>query len=136
MLCLITLLIFGSVKADAIKQDDEKLTVDYAVNIYVNAITLGQVKGLDAILDENLKYTLERGGQTLVFAKKDVLNSFKGNENVKQECLVATTVDSTTPDVTIVKVEMQYNDFKRTNYVTMANSGRGWKIVNIYSTFK
>ena len=38
-------------------------------------------------------------------------------------------------NIAIVKVDMKYSDFTRSNYVTIANTGNGWKITNVYSTF-
>ncbi|WP_295653390.1 nuclear transport factor 2 family protein [uncultured Mucilaginibacter sp.] len=136
ILGLLMLVAFGAAKANVVKLDDSKLTVNYAVNTYVDAVSLGNYKELSSLLDDNLKYSIERGNKTLVFNKAQLLESFKQEQGVKQDCEVSTSVNDSTPDVTIVKVEMKYADFTRTNYVTLVNSAKGWKITNIYSSFK
>jgi len=137
ILGLLMLVAFAAAKASPVKiYDDTKLTVNYAVNTYVDAISLGNYKEMTALLDDNLKYSIERGTKTMVFNKAQFLESIKGDQGVKQDCEVSTSVNDSTPDVTIVKVEMKYADFTRTNYVTMVNSAKGWKITNIYSSFK
>jgi len=137
ILALLIVVSFGAAKADTIyNNNDDRMSVNYAVNTYVSAISRGHVKELNNLLDENLKYSIERGKKTLVFNKAEYLESLKADQGVEQDCLVTTTVNDTTPDVTIVKVDMKYADFTRTNYVTLTNSSKGWKVTNIYSTFK
>ena len=72
----------------------------------------------------------------MVYNKQQTAEAFEEDADVQQDCVVTTTVNNSNPDVTIVKVELQYVDCIRTNYVTMTNSAQGWKITNIYSTFK
>jgi hypothetical protein len=137
ILALLIVVSFGAAKANTIyNNNDDRMSVNYAVNTYVSAISRGHVKELNNLLDDNLKYSIERGKKTLVFSKAEYLESLKADQGVEQDCLVTTTVNDTTPDVTIVKVDMKYADFTRTNYVTLTNSSKGWKVTNIYSTFK
>jgi hypothetical protein len=137
ILALLIVVSFGAAKADSIyNNNDDRMSVNYAVNTYVSAISRGHIKELNNLLDENLKYSIERGKKTLVFNKAEYLESLKADQGVEQDCLVTTTVNDTTPDVTIVKVDMKYAEFTRTNYVTLTNSSKGWKVTNIYSTFK
>jgi hypothetical protein len=127
----------GKAKANDIKQnDDDRLSVNYAVNVYVDAISYGHINGLDKILDDNVKYTLVRENGNMVFGKDDILTYFKHVEDIEQNCLVTTVTDDRTPDVTIMKVYQKYPSFTRINYVTMVNSSKGWKITNIYSTMQ
>ena len=35
----------------------------------------------------------------------------------------------------VVKVDMKFEDFTCSNYVSIANTGNGWKIINVYSVF-
>jgi hypothetical protein len=142
ILALVILLSFGAAKADGTNNGanntntNAKLSVDYAVNTYVNAVTVGDVKDINNILGDNLKYSIERGDKKMVYNKQQTAEAFVEDADVQQDCVVTTTVSNSNPDVTIVKVELQYVDCIRTNYVTMTNSAQGWKITNIYSTFK
>jgi hypothetical protein len=134
---LLIVMAFGAAKANTIyNNNDDRMSVNYAVNTYISAISRGHVKELNSLLDENLKYSIERGTKTLVFNKAEYLEAIKADQGVEQDCLVTSTVNETTPDVTIVKVDLKYASFTRTNYVTLTNSAKGWKVTNIYSTFK
>jgi len=133
---LAIVLTFGAANATTIKNNNYGATVNEDVTTYVNAISHGELKGLNALLDDHLKYSVARGSETLVFGKAEFIQSVQADKNVEQNCTISTSVDDSTPDVTIAKVEMKYEGFTRTNYVTMVNSARGWKITNIYSTFE
>jgi hypothetical protein len=142
ILALIIVLSFGAAKADGTNNTANnnnaaaKMSVDYAVNTYVNAVTLGDIKELDGILDSNLKYSIERGNGKMVYNKAQTMDAFADDQDIQQDCITTTTVNNSAPDVTTVKVELQYVDCIRTNYVTFIKSEQGWKVTNIYSTFK
>ncbi len=142
ILAFFIVLSFGAAKADGTNNGannanaNAQLTVDYAVNTYVDAITLGHTRELNNIFDSNLKYTVERGNKTMVFNKDEAFASFNEDSDMPQDCLVTSTVSTSTPDVTIVKIEQQYPNCTRTNFITMVNSAQGWKVKNIYSTFE
>jgi len=131
---LLLVVTFGAAKANTI--DNEILTVNHAVNTYVNAMTHGQVSDLANVIDANAKFTMLRGKKMLSFNKADILGSVQENENVDQDCKTTTTVRESNSDLTVVKVDMKYAGFTRSNYVTLANTADGWKITNVYSVFK
>ena len=123
----------GVVKANT--NDNVKLTQTYAVNTYVDAMTRGRLNGLNDVLDNSASFSMVRGKQVLSFSKKQMLDYFKTNRNTEQICTTSTSVVESNADIAIVKVDMKYADFTRSNYVTIANTGNGWKITNVYSTF-
>lgn len=133
VLGLALLIICGVAKANTI---DEKTTPNYAINTFVDAMTRGKLAGLDGVLDKSAEFNMLRGKKVLSFSKNDMLAFFKENKNIEQSCTTSTSIVESTPSVTIVKVSMKYDDFVRNNYVTIANTGNGWKITNVYSVFK
>lgn len=135
MLGLTLLIICGAVKANAAPINDN-LTKTYAVNTYVNAITRGKLDGLNDVLDKSVKFSMLRGNDVLSFDKKEMLNFMRKDRNVQQTCLTSTHVVENSNDVAVVRVDMKYDNFVRSNYVTVANTGAGWKITNVYSVFK
>jgi len=133
MLGLAMLAIFGAAKATT--NDNSKLTQTYAVNTYVDAMTRGRLNGLNDVLDNSASFSMVRGKQVLSFDKKQMLDYFKTNRNTEQLCTTSTSVVESNANIAIVKVDMKYAEFTRSNYVTIANTGNGWKITNVYSTF-
>ncbi|MBD1392958.1 nuclear transport factor 2 family protein [Mucilaginibacter glaciei] len=135
MLGLALLIIGGTVKAHTPPVNDN-LTKTYAVNTYINAITRGKMDGLSDVLDKSVKFSMLRGNDVLSFDKKEMLDFMRKDRNVQQSCLTSTHVVESSNDIAMVRVDMQYDNFVRSNYVTIANTGAGWKITSVYSVFK
>ena len=133
MLGLAMLALFGAAKANT--NDNGKLTQTYAVNTYVDAMTRGRLSGLSDVIDNTASFSMVRGKQVLSFDKKQMLDYFKTNRNTEQVCTTSTSIVESNANIAIVKVDMKFAEFTRSNYVTIANTGNGWKITNVYSTF-
>jgi len=133
MLGLALLVVCGIAKANTI---DEKVTPNYAINTFVDAMTRGKLAGLDAVLDKSAEFNMLRGKKMLSYTKNEMLEFFKSNKNIEQACTTSTSIVESDNKVAIVKVSMKYDNFVRDNYVTIANNGSSWKITNVYSVFK
>jgi len=133
ILGLAMLLVCGAVKANTIKND--KLTKTHAVNTYVAAMTQGRLSDLNDVLDKSVAFSMVRGNKVLSFDKKQMLDYLQSNKNTEQVCTTSTSVVENSANIAIVKVDMKYDNFTRSNYVTIANTGSGWKITNVYSVF-
>ncbi|MES2111068.1 MAG: nuclear transport factor 2 family protein [Bacteroidota bacterium] len=133
MLGLALLVVCGIAKANTI---DEKVTPNYAINTFVDAMTRGKLAGLDAVLDKSAEFNMLRGKKMLSFTKSEMLEFFQSNKNIEQACTTSTSIVESDNKVAIVKVSMKYDNFVRDNYVTIANNGSSWKITNVYSVFK
>ena len=77
-----------------------------------------------------------RGTKVLNFSKDEILESLNASKNTEQECTTTTTIVESNEAMAVVKVDMQFEGFLRTNMVTVTNTGKGWKITNVYSVFK
>ncbi|MFD0765524.1 nuclear transport factor 2 family protein [Mucilaginibacter lutimaris] len=115
---------------------DVNLTKTHAINTYVNAMTLGRISNLSQVIDKSAKFDIQRGNTVLSFDKKQMTDFLKEEKNVEQACTTSTRIVENSADITVVKVDMKYDHFTRSNYVTLANTGNGWKITNVYSIFK
>ncbi|QJD97462.1 hypothetical protein HH214_17070 [Mucilaginibacter robiniae] len=133
----LTLMVVGII-AKADEPEAAKLSKNYAIATYINAMAQGKTEGLDNVLDQSAKFSMLRGKKVLSFSKTDMLNFMNSNANIAQNCTVNTSVveKESNNDVSVIKVDMQYTDFVRSNYVTVTNTGNGWKITNVYTVFK
>ncbi|NOW99154.1 nuclear transport factor 2 family protein [Mucilaginibacter sp. SG564] len=132
----LTLLVVGSAAKAIPYNDGDNLTKTFAINTYVDAMTRGKLQGLNDVVDQNAKFSLLSGKKIITFTRDEIFQSLKLNKNVEQDCTTSTTIIQSNSDITVVKVDMQYERFVRSNYVTIANTGKGWKITNVYSVFK
>lgn len=131
---LVLLTVFSAAKAT--DKSAERLTKKYAVDTYIDAISHGKLQGLNEVLDPSAKFSMLRGTQVMSFDKNEMLSFMKSNQNIEQSCTINTHEVENNDNVSVVKIDMQYNGFVRSNYVTVANTGNGWKITNVYSVFK
>lgn len=130
------LLAAGVVAKANIKNDDKAASPYSTINTYVDAMTRGKVDGFDQVIDKSAKFNLLRGKNIVSFDKTQMVDFMKQSENVEQPCTVSTSVVNSDSDITVMKVDMKYDDFVRTNYVTLSHAGNTWKITNVYSVFK
>lgn len=136
ILGLVAVMTISAASAKTITPANEKMSVNYAVTAYVNAVTHGQNEALSEVLDNNFKFTMLRGKNMVSCNKTELLDFMKTTNNVEQDCKTSVSVNESNADLTVVKVNMKYNGFLRTNYVTLTNTTDGWKITNVYSVFK
>jgi hypothetical protein len=134
VLGLSLLVICGFAKADGTYEGT--LTKTHDINTYIDAMTRGKLQGLSDVLDQSAKFTILRGKDLTSFTKKQMLEFLQVNKNVEQTCTTNTSIVESNDDMTVVKVDMAFEGFVRSNYVTLANTGNGWKITNVYSVFK
>jgi hypothetical protein len=134
VLGLALLVVCGAAKANNI--NDAKLTPNHAINTFVDAMTHGKLAGLNDVVDKTAEFNILRGKTVLSFSKNQMLEFLNSNKNIEQICTTSTSIVESNANVTIVKVAMKYDDFVRNNYITIANTGNGWKITNVYSVFK
>jgi len=117
------------------KVDKESLTMDYAIKTYIGAVSQGKVKGIEDILDRNVKFTLAQGSKVINYNRAEMISSLKVSENINQNCKTDYSIIEKGEAQSIVKVTMTYENFSKVNYVTISNTDEGWKITNVSSVF-
>jgi hypothetical protein len=133
MLGLAMLAFCGAVTAHP--AGDGKLTKNYAINTYIDAMTRGNLHGFNDVLDKSATFNMVRGKQVLSFGKNQMLDYLQTNKNTELQCTTNTSVVESNAGIAIVKVDMKFDNFTRSNYVTIAHTANGWKITNVYSVF-
>jgi len=64
-----------------------------------------------------------------------MLNSLKHLQNIEQNCITEFSIVESTPTQSVVKVTMKYDGFSKINYLNMSNTGKGWKIVSVATSY-
>jgi len=131
-----TLLVVLSTSAFA--SDDtksEKLNINYALNAYIDAVAHGKINGLNEVMDKDVKFTSTRGLEIIHHDKNQMLNLLKNHQNIEQNCITEFSIVESTPTQSVVKVTMKYDGFSKINYLSMSNTGKGWKIVSVATSY-
>lgn len=117
-------------------QDDGMFTKTHAIDTYIDAVTRGRLQGFDDVLDSSAKFTvLITKNRLQSYGKKEMLNFLNKLGYVDENCTTTTDIIQNTPDMVVAKVDMRFETFIRSNYVSIANTHKGWKIINVYSVF-
>jgi len=114
---------------------NERLSLRYAISAYVDAFAHGRSDGLAEIIDDNAKFSHTRGRKVISFSKNEIIESLKSQQNVEQNCKTTARMVENTANLVVYKVQMKYDNFSRINYVTMTDTGAGWKITNVSTVF-
>ena len=116
---------FTAAKADAQPSKTEVL------DIFMNASAHGKLEKFESILANNVEFTTQRGERTIKADKNDMLAFYKASENVDQACKCTSTTLIENEKNMLVKVQMKFENYTRTNLVTMKNIGGNWKITRV-----
>jgi len=135
-IAIIALLFVGVAAKATIHTEEGNMSKNFAINTYIDAMTRGKATGMNEVLDPTVKFTILRGKNVLSFSKKQILENLKADKDVEQNCTTDTEILQNDAEQSVVKVDMKYDGFVRSNYVTLANTDDGWKIINVYSVFK
>lgn len=131
-LCLLA----GTIAKADTKPSAATLSKDYTLNTYIDLVEHGKLDGAKYIFNGNTKFSMLRGDQVVSYTRTEMLAFMKQNKNIDQNCTTNTTEIESKNDTSVIRVDMQYKDFVRRNYVTIANTKKGWKITEVYTVFK
>jgi len=131
---LILFIVCGVAKATD-KPGEGMFTKTHAINTYVDAMVRGRLDGLTDVVDPDAKFTILQGKRLVSCTKKQMMDFLEKIKNVEEDCTTSTSLVENNTELVVVKVDMQFKTFVRSNYVTIANTGNGWKIINVYSVF-
>jgi hypothetical protein len=132
---LALLLVCGVSQAASVTNHNNS-TKDEVIDAYLNAVVHGKINGLSDIVDDEAQFNMKRGSSVNTLNKSQILNSLKSSENVEQDCQCTKTVMQDSDDMSVIKVDMKYNDFTRTDVITAQRAGNWWKITKVETSFK
>src|ERR1700754_1122813 len=101
-----------------IHTDEANMSKNFAINTYIDAMTRGKADGMNEVLDPTVKFNVLRGTKVVSSSKKEMLDYLKSNKDVEQDCTTNTEIIQDDAAQSVVKVDMKYSGFVRTNYVT------------------
>ncbi len=135
MMGLALLLVCGASQAASLTGHN-KLTKDEVMNTYLNAVVHGNLTGIDDAIDDDAVFSMKRGDNVNILHKSQIMNALKSGANVEQDCQCTKSILQDMDGVNIVKVDMKYADFTRTDVITAQNTGGEWKITKVETSFK
>jgi hypothetical protein len=127
-------LLFAGATANAVeKSKSNQPTKDEIVNTYISAISTGNTKSLDKILENDMQFNSKRGNAVNTIDKNQLLDGMK-NTIATTPVKTSTTVMEDNDDSEKIKVVFNYDGYVRTDIVTLDHTF-GWKINSVTSSY-
>ena len=131
---LALLLVCGASQATSLKSHGN--SKDEVIDTYLEAVVHGKLNGLSDAIDDEAQFNMKRGDRVNTLTKSQVIDALKASQNIDQDCQCTKTVMRDDDDAKVLKVDMKYSDFTRTDVITAERAGSGWKITKVETSFK
>jgi len=109
---------------------------DEVIDTYLNAIVHGKLDGVSDAIDDDAQFNMKRGERVNMLTKSQIMDGLKANANIEQDCKCTKSVLQDDDAKKVMKVDMQYADYTRTDVITAERAGSGWKITKVETSFK
>ena len=128
-------LLFVCVVTKAATGTHNYLTKDEVIDTYLNAVVHGKLSGIENAINDDAQFNIIRGENVKSLTKQQMLDAFKANENIEQDCKCTSTTVQEDDDICVRKVEMKYGDYTRTDVITALRTGSSWKITKVDTSY-
>ena len=134
MMGLALLLVCGISQAAPIGHGNA--TKDEVIDTYLNAVVHGKLDGVSNAIDDDAKFYTKRGDLVNTLTKSQILEAMQASANIEQQCQCTKSVLQDDNEKKVMKVDMKYGDYTRTDVITAEPAGKGWKITKVETSFK
>ena len=127
-------LLFVSVASNAVeKTKGAKMTKDAVVNTYIDAISTGNTKALNKILDDDMQFNMQRGNNVNTINKETLIENM-GKSTAINPVKTSTSVMQGDDNSEKVQITFNYEGYARTDVVTL-NHTTDWSISSVTSSY-
>lgn len=135
LLLFAILLIATTFVANASKPKKPKPTLEFTINTYLSVLNSGKTSEYAKLLAHNVKFNSTRNGKLFNHGKTEELNYIRQVGNVNQNCKTNYETISADDNFCVIRVKMIYEGFTKENFVSLANTNKGWQITNVTTVY-
>jgi len=110
-------------------------TADFALEHYVAVTTEGESVGVEQLFAEDFSQKIQ-SANTQSHSREAVVKSLKKQKGEKLNCTVTTDVIEDSADYMVAKVTLKFEDFTKTDLVTLVREGNDWKVSSSVNSYK
>ncbi|WP_104384386.1 nuclear transport factor 2 family protein [Sphingobacterium sp. HMA12] len=126
--------------ADKTVSKTEKVTVnlstaDFALEHYVAVTTEGESAGVEQLFATDFNQKIQ-ASNAQSNGRSAVVKSLKKQKGEKLNCVVSTNILEESGDYMIAKVTLKFEDFTKTDLVTLVREGNHWKVSSSVNSYK
>ncbi|MDM1294430.1 hypothetical protein HX021_09015 [Sphingobacterium sp. N143] len=110
-------------------------TADFALDHYVAVTTEGESAGVEQLFAEGFSQKIQ-ASNAQSYSRTAVIKSLKKQKGEQLNCAVSTEILEESADYMVAKVTMKFENFSKTDLVTLEREGNSWKVsksINSYN---
>ncbi len=121
--------------AKATKTNFNLSTADLALDHYVAVTTEGESAGVEQLFAEDFNQKIQ-ATNTQSNSRSAVVKLLKKQKGEKLNCTVSTDILEESADYMVAKVTLKFENFTKTDLVTLERVGNDWKVYKSINSYK
>ncbi|WP_341832792.1 nuclear transport factor 2 family protein [Sphingobacterium thalpophilum] len=121
--------------AKATKENVNLSTADFALEHYVAVTTEGESAGVEQLFTEDFNQKIQ-ASNAQNNNRSEVVKSLKKQKGEKLNCTVSTDILEESADYMVAKVTLKFENFTKTDLVTLERVGNDWKVSKSINSYK
>ncbi|MEI2271657.1 nuclear transport factor 2 family protein [Sphingobacterium sp. ML3W] len=110
-------------------------TADLALGHYIAVTTEGESAGVEQLFAEDFSQKVQ-SANAKTNSRNEVVKYLKKQKGEKLNCMVTTDIIEESADYRIAKVTLKFEDFTKTDLVTLVREGNDWKVSGSINAYK
>ncbi|WP_312365559.1 nuclear transport factor 2 family protein, partial [Sphingobacterium sp.] len=121
--------------AKATKTNVNLSTADFALDHYVAVTTEGESAGVQQLFAEDFNQKIQ-ATNAQSNSRSEVVKLLKKQKGEKLNCTVSTDILEESADYMVAKVTLKFENFTKTDLVTLERVGNDWKVSKSINSYK
>ncbi|WP_394676396.1 nuclear transport factor 2 family protein [uncultured Sphingobacterium sp.] len=121
--------------AKATKVNVNLSTADFALEHYVAVTTEGESAGVEQLFASDFNQKIQ-ATNAQSNSRSEVVKSLKKQKGEKLNCTVSTDILEESADYMVAKVTLKFENFTKTDLVTLEHVGNDWKVSKSINSYK
>ncbi|MGJ1455476.1 nuclear transport factor 2 family protein [Sphingobacterium multivorum] len=121
--------------AKAAKANVNLSTADLALDHYVAVMTEGESAGVEQLFAEDFNQKIQ-ASNAQNHSRNAMVKSLKKQKGEKLNCAVSTEILEESADYMVAKVTLTFENFTKTDLVTLVREGNDWKVSKSINSYK
>ncbi|RKE52755.1 nuclear transport factor 2 family protein [Sphingobacterium detergens] len=118
-----------------IKANVNLSTADLALDHYVAVTTEGESAGVEQLFAEDFSQKVQ-ASNAQSHSRSALIKSLKKQKGEKLNCTVTSDIIEESADYMVAKVTLKFQDFTKTDLVTLVREGNDWKVSSSVNAYK
>ncbi len=110
-------------------------TADFALEHYVAVTTEGESAGAEQLFAEDFNQKIQ-ASNAQNHSRSEVVKALKKQKGEKLNCAINTDILEQSADYMVAKVTLKFENFTKTDLVTLERVGNDWKISKSINSYK